>query len=117
MEQLNKIELRGNVGSVRQHRVNDRMVVHFSVATNYVYKGKEGEPVIETTWHNVSAWEGKNICGLDKIERGSKVFVQGRLRSQRYTDSEGNERTGYDVAATKVNVIEGEDFLQYEFNS
>ena len=117
MEQLNKIELRGNVGSVRQSRINGRLVVNFSVATNYVYKGKDGDPVIETTWHNISAWEGRNMVGLERIGKGSRVQVLGRLRSQKYTDPDGQEHSTYDVAASKVSLIEGDDILQYEFNS
>lgn len=58
MEQLNRIEIRGNVGNVNILKVGDARVAHFSVATNFAYKGRNGEPNIETTWHNVTAWEG-----------------------------------------------------------
>ena len=115
MEQLNRIELRGTVGFVRQQTVNGRMVAHLSVATNYVYKDRNGEPVIETTWHNVSAWEGKNSPDLAKIEKGCGVNVVGRLRSQRYTDSEGIERYAFDVIAYQVTLIEDPSPFQYEF--
>lgn len=115
MEQLNRIELRGTVGFVRQQTVNNRMVVHLSVATNYVYKDRNGEPVIETTWHNVSAWEGKNMPDLARIEKGNKVYVQGRLRGQRYTDSEGIERYAFEVLAYQLNKIEDASPVQYEF--
>ena len=50
MEQLNRIEIRGNVGAVRLQVVGNSRVAKISVATNYVYKGRDGEPVIETTW-------------------------------------------------------------------
>lgn len=49
MEQLNRIELKGNVGNVKVQTVGDNEVARFSVATNYVFKGKDGQPVIETT--------------------------------------------------------------------
>ena len=115
MEQINRIELRGTVGFVRSQKINGRTVVHFSVATNYVYKGRSGDPVIETTWHNISAWEGKGIPDVSKIEKGTKVQVSGRLRGQRYTDAEGVERYAYDVAAQQVSIIEDSAPLQYEF--
>lgn len=115
MEQLNRIELRGSVGFVRQQVVNGRMVVHLSVATNYVYKDRNGDPVIETTWHNVSAWEGKGCPNLGKIEKGCKVYVQGRLRGQRYTDSEGIERYSFEVVAYQLNLLEDPSPFQYEF--
>lgn len=116
MEQLNKIEIRGNVGAVRLQVVGNSRVAKISVATNYVYKGRDGEPVIETTWHYVSAWEGKNMPDLTSIHKGDKICVVGRLRSQRYTASDGTERTAYDVLASKVQMIESDDFMQYEFN-
>lgn len=115
MEQLNRIELRGSVGFVRQQVVNGRMVAHLSVATNYVYKDRNGDPVIETTWHNVSAWEGKACPNLGKIEKGCKVYVQGRLRGQRYTDSEGIERYSFEVVAYQLNLLEDPSPFQYEF--
>ena len=115
MEQINRIELRGTVGFVRTQTVNSRRVARFSVATNYVYKDRAGEPVIETTWHNVSAWEGRGTQDIGKVEKGSKVHVLGRLRGQRYTDAEGIERYSYEVAAQQLNVIDDPASLQYEF--
>ena len=114
MEQLNRIEIRGNVGAIRTQVVGDSRVAKISVATNYVYKGRDGEPVIETTWHYVSAWEGRNMPDFDSINKGDKLYVVGRLRSQRYTAADGSERTAYDVLASKVQVIELDDILQYE---
>lgn len=115
MEQFNKIELRGNVGYVRLQNVNGKNVAHLSVATNYVYKGRNGEPVIETTWHNVTAWENKGIPSLSSIDKGAKVHVIGRIRSQRYTDSDGIERTSYEVLASQLFILEDSSPLQYEY--
>ncbi len=49
MEQINRIELRGNVGNVKLQNVGNSEVIRFSLATNYAFKGKDGNPVIETT--------------------------------------------------------------------
>ena len=86
MEQLNKIELRGNVGNNKVQVVGDNQVARFSVATNYVFKGKDGTAVIETTWHTVVAWSGRGMPeDLNKITKGAPVYVTGRLRQQRFT--------------------------------
>ena len=114
MEQLNRIELRGNVGTVRVQEFNGTHVGRISLATNYVYKDKDGNPVIETTWHNLTAWEGRNISDLEKIHRGDKLSVVGRFRMQRYEGNDGNERTVCEVVASKVSLIESEDSLSYE---
>lgn len=114
MEQINKIELRGNVGSVKVQSCRGQKVANFTLATNYVYKGSNGEPVIETTWHNVTAWAGKGMPDFDVIAKGSKVYVCGRLRSQRYNDAEGNEKVAYDVLAKRLIVIDDPEPFQYE---
>ena len=114
MEQLNKIELRGNVGSVRVLRAGDSKGAKITLATNYVYKNRDGDPVIETTWHNITAWEGKNIPDIEAIQRGEKLYVSGRLRIQKFVGNDGLERTAYDVLAKSVQFVPGDDSLQYE---
>jgi len=114
MEQLNRIEIRGIVGSVRFQTYQDRNVCHFSVATSYVYKNRNGEPVIETTWHNVNAWENRNVPDLSSIEKGTKVYVVGRLKSQKYVDSDGVDRYSYEVSASQVNILDQQGQMQYE---
>lgn len=114
MEQLNRIEIRGNVGNVNILTVGDARVAHFSVATNFAYKGRNGEPNIETTWHNVTAWEGnKGIVPLDSIQKGFPVYVIGRLRSQKYTSSDGVERTSMEVIANTVELVDDNISAQY----
>lgn len=116
MEQLNRIELRGNVGSVRILNAGGTRLAKISLATNYVYKNKEGDPVIETTWHNISAWENKSMPDLDAIQRGDKLYVCGRIRSQRYEGNDGLEHTVNEVIAKSIQLIGGNESLQYEAN-
>ena len=83
MEQLNRIELRGNVGYVRLSRVGeDSQVVNFSVATTYVYKGRNGEAVMETTWHSVVMWNLKNMPDIDRLACQRDRQGQGQLLPQ-----------------------------------
>ena len=115
MEQLNRIEIRGNVGNVRIQNVGGRTVAKMTVATNLAYKAQDGSPVIETTWHNVTAWEGREIQNLDRIDKGSKVSVVGRIRQQRYVASDGEERSIYEVLANRISLIESRESLNCEF--
>ncbi len=110
---MNRIEIRGNVGNVSIHQVGESRVAHFSVATNYAYKGRNSEAVIETTWHNVTAWEGRSIPDLDIITKGFGVYVVGRLRSQKYTASDGTERTSLEIIANSVEAVDGNITAQY----
>lgn len=107
MEQLNRLEIRGNVGSVNIIKVGDRRVAHFSVATNFAYKDRSGDPVIETTWHSVTAWENnRGIPNLDLIVKGAPIYCCGRLRAQKYSASDGTERTSMELIANCIEVAD-----------
>ncbi len=105
MEYINKIELRGIVGTATLNRVGDSQVCRFSIATDYSYKDRDGNPVVETTWFNVTAWEGKDIQNLEAITRGAIVHIIGRLKCNRYVDANGNDRVQYEIVARKLEVM------------
>ena len=62
----------------------------------------------------MSAWEGKGMPSFDDIAKGGKIYVMGRLRSQRYTDADGIERTAYEVLAKRILLIEDVEPFSYE---
>lgn len=105
MESLNKIEIRGIIGRVNVKDIGDTKVANLSVATDYVYKSQDGGLIIETIWHNVVAWEGKEIQNLDQLEKGSFVHVCGRLRNRKYIASDGTERAVCDIVAKSVELV------------
>ena len=102
MEQLNRIELRGNVGTVRLGSVEDTKVANFTLATSYAYVGRGGEGIIDTMWHNVVAWEGRSIPDVSCITKGAPLYVCGRLRERKFIGSDGQERIALEVLASKV---------------
>lgn len=107
MEYLNSIELQGYIGSIRIITIDDTRVAHFSLATCYMYKSNRGDYISETTWHNITAWEGQVIEDLSRLEKGCIVSVTGRVRNQRYTSSDETERTFNEVLANKLCIIKG----------
>ena len=105
MEQLNKIELRGVVGTVREKTVGDRKVANFSLATSRAYTKRDGTPVMETEWHNVVAWEGGQITDLKMIEKGARLFVSGRMTYRKWTGNDGQEHYDSEVVAAKIETV------------
>jgi single-strand DNA-binding protein len=105
MDHINRIEIQGRVGTIRTNFVGDNMVANFSVVTEYLYKTRDGGAANETTWHHVTAWEGRDIADLSSISKGMPVNVIGRLRSFKYTNSEGIEKQLYEVVASKIRVL------------
>ena len=105
MVQLNRAVIRGIVGSVRITEVGDTKMARMAVATNYAYRAKDGTCVLETSWHCIVLFEGHGITGLDKISKGDKVHVEGRIRNQRYTGADGVERSSTEILASKFERI------------
>ena len=109
MEHINKVEIRGNVGTVRLNEHNGKKVANFSVVTDFLYKSREGIPLSETTWHNVVAWSGKDIADLSLIAKGTQVHITGRIRSNKYTSADGVEKHFYEIMANKLQIFTEEE--------
>ncbi len=105
MEQLNKVEIRGIIGSVYVKDFGNTKVANISVATSHAYKSQDGSLVIETTWHNVVAWEGEIIQNLDQLKKGALIHVRGRLRNRKYLASDGSERTVCDILVGSLKIV------------
>jgi single-strand DNA-binding protein len=109
MEFINKIELRGIVGTSTLNRVGDAQVCRFSIATEYSHKDRDGNPVVDTTWFNVTAWEDKNIPDLRPVVRGAIVQVSGRVRTYKYTTAAGEEKSSWEVFARRITILQPDD--------
>lgn len=102
---INRIELKGNVGSEpRIHEVGDSKVVRFSLATNETFKDRNGNFKEETTWHNVSAWIGRGMPDFHDIKKGSCISLTGRVRNVKYTTPEGDEKFFNEVLANRLTI-------------
>jgi len=97
----------GNLGRDAETRftTNNVSVTSFSMATTHSYKGKDGNFVNETTWHNCV---GFNLSDFYKenLKKGKKFYVEGRLTKRDYTDKEGNKRYSTDVVVDKLIPLE-----------
>ena len=109
MEYINHIELRGIVGTYSLNRIGESQMCRFSIVTEYSYKDRESNPVVDTTWFNVTAWEGKNMPDLRQIVKGAIVQVSGRVRTFKFTMADGTERSGWEVMARRVKLLEPDD--------
>lgn len=114
MEQINSVHIRGIVGSVKVQPVGETTVAKFTVATDLAYMSSTGCAIIETTWHYVVAWAGNDIDDLSRIQRGSKVEITGRLRTQRYTDSLGQDRSTTEILAKTLKILDNNEVCTCE---
>jgi len=104
MEQTNRIEIAGNIGTVRDEITTPGAPLRFSLANNYAYMNKAGEAKIETVWVNVVVFPraGREMS----FSKGQAVRVTGRLKMTKYTGNDSIERTAYEVIANKVEPLE-----------
>ncbi len=107
---LNKIMLIGNLGNDAETRftTNNLSVTTFSLATSRSYKGKDGNWVNETTWHNVVSYNLPDFF-KEALKKGKKFYIEGRLSKRDYTDKEGIKRYVTEVVSEKLIPLEGRE--------
>jgi single-strand DNA-binding protein len=100
---LNKIMLIGNLGRDAETRftTTNVSVTSFTLATTNSYKGKDGNWVNETTWHNIVSFNLSDYF-KENLKKGKKFYVEGRLTKRDYTDKDGIKRYATDVVADKI---------------
>jgi len=112
---MNKIIVIGNLGRDPEMRYtpNGQPVTSFSVATNHRYKTAEGEQRDETEWFTVSVFGNQAEACNQFLSKGSKVYVDGRLKSRTFEGRDGQMRVALDIFAQQVRFLDraggGED--------
>jgi single-strand DNA-binding protein len=107
---LNKIMLIGNLGNDAETRftTNNKSVTSFSIATVNSYKGKDGNYINETTWHNCVSWELSDFM-KEALKKGKKIYVEGRLSKRDYTDKDGVKRYVTEIISEKLIPLEKQE--------
>jgi single-strand DNA-binding protein len=104
---LNKVQLIGHLGRDPEIKTNGDGSVRamLSLATSDRWTDKEdGEKRERTEWHRVVIWNSAVAGNAQKyLEKGSLVYVEGELRTRRWTDRSGVERWTTEVAVAKFN--------------
>ena len=100
---LNKVMLIGNLGRDAETRftTNNLSVTNFTLATSNSYKGKDGNWVNETTWHNIVSFNLSDYM-KENLKKGRKFYVEGRISKRDYTDKEGVKRYSTEVVSERL---------------
>lgn len=109
MASMNKVILIGNVGNDPEVRYLDggSVVAKFSVATNERYTTRTGEQVDQTEWFRVEVWNDQAKTIEKYVKKGNQIYVEGRLKTETYTDRDGKERFSLTVRATTFQFLGG----------
>jgi single-strand DNA-binding protein len=103
-EGLNRVMLLGNLGADPELRTTSggQSVLKLRLATSETYLDKNRQRQEKTEWHSVVIW-GKRAEALSKIlSKGSRLFVEGGLRTSSYDDREGVKRYKTEIVASNV---------------
>ncbi|GAL66360.1 single-stranded DNA-binding protein [Jejuia pallidilutea] len=100
---LNKVMLIGNLGDdVKMHYFEGGGCVgRFPIATSETYMSKQtNERITNTEWHNIVVRnKGAEICEK-YLSKGDKVYIEGRLKTRKWTDDKGNDRYSTEIQCT-----------------
>lgn len=107
MASLNKMTIIGNLGADPEVRYLDggTVVATFNVATTEKYTSRNGEKVEQTEWFRVELWNEQAKVAEKYLKKGNSVYVEGRLRTELWTDKEGKERTSLRVRANTMQLL------------
>src|SRR5689334_21843262 len=109
MASVNKVILIGNLGADPETRYlpSGDAVTNIRIATTDTWKDKSGEKQEHTEWHRV-AFFGKTaeIAG-EYLKKGSPVYVEGRIRTRKWQDKEGQERYSTEIVADRMQLLGG----------
>lgn len=104
---VNKVILIGNLGADPELRYtkSGTTVASFTVATTRRWKDKDGQQQEETEWHKIVAWSRlAEICG-EYLNKGSKVYIEGRLQTRKWQDQNGNDRWTTEIVAQEMKML------------
>lgn len=109
MASVNKVTILGNLGKdpeVRNLPSGDQ-VVNVTVATSDKWKDKNtGEQKEATEWHRVTFFGKLADVASKFLQKGSPVYVEGRLKTRKYTDKDGVEKYSTDIVAEQMQLLE-----------
>ena len=109
MASVNKCILVGNLGRDPEMRYlpSGEAVANLAVATTDKYKDKAGQMVEQTEWHRVSFFgRTAEVCG-QYLKKGSQVYVEGSIRTRKYTDKEGVEKYATEIRGDRMHMLGG----------
>ena len=107
---INKVILIGNLGADPDTRysASGSAICSVSLATSESWKDKQtGEMQDRTEWHRVKFFGKLAEIAGQYLKKGRQVYIEGSIRSSKYTDKEGIERWSTDIIANNMQMLGG----------
>lgn len=118
---VNKVFLLGNVGKDPEvkHLDNGIVVANFTLATTERgYTATNGTQIPDRSeWHNIVCWRGLAKVAEQFVKKGSQVYIEGRIRSRTYDDSNGIKRYVIEIYADNMELLGVKKIQEKNVNS
>lgn len=112
MRGVNKVIIIGNLGADPEARQfnNGGNVTNISVATSEQWTDKQsGEKKEATEWHRIVLFNRLGEIAAQYLRKGSKVYIEGSLRTRKYQDSNGQDKYITEIRAEQLQMLDGKD--------
>ena len=109
---INKVILVGNIGKDPEVRytASGAAITNISVATSESWRDKtSGEQQERTEWHKVVFFNRLAEIAGEYLKKGRSVYVEGRLRTRKWTDKEGKDQYTTEIVATEMQMLGGRE--------
>lgn len=106
---INKVILVGNLGNDPEIRYSQAgaAITNISIATSETWKDKQtGQPQERTEWHRVVFFNRLAEIAGEYLRKGSKVYVEGSLRTRKWQDKEGSDRYTTEIVANEMQMLD-----------
>jgi single-strand DNA-binding protein len=106
---INKVILIGNLGADPETRAmpSGMTVANIRIATSENWKDKQsGESKERTEWHNVAMFGRLGEIAGEYLKKGSKVYIEGSLRTRKWQDKQGNDRYTTEIIANEMQMLD-----------
>jgi len=110
MASVNKVIIIGNLGKDPEVRYmpSGSAICNANIATTRTWKNKEsGDKNEETEWHRVVFFDRQAEVAGEYLKKGSSVYVEGRLKTRKWTDKEGVEKYTTEIVAEVMQLLGG----------
>ena len=107
---VNKVIIVGNLGNDpdTKYMPSGSAVTNLSVATNESWKDKAtGEQKDRTEWHRVAMFGRLAEISAEYLRKGSQVYIEGKLRTRKWQDQQGNDRYSTEIIADEMQMLGG----------
>ena len=116
---VNKVILVGRLGADPEIRYapSGAQVANLRLATNHVFKDRNGHTQEERNWHRIVVWGRLSDVVKEYARKGSRLYIEGRIRYREYEDANGQRQRSTEIVASAIQLLDSPGGARPEVNT